>query len=304
MLKVVGVLLSMPSIVKNIRVLACCLSLILSISIPTPLVASAAQDSGSTGLEGRISAPPPSSPATISFPKAGAVFNEAVITVTGLCPSGTIVKVFKNNVFAGSAQCIKGSFSVQIDLFNGQNELIVRVYDDLDQAGPDSAVVTVNYNSPNNDLSSRISLTSNFAKRGASPGETLVWPLAIAGGSGPYAISVDWGDGSTQSILSQQFAGNFNVSHVYARPGIYTVIVRAVDKGGNVAFLQLVGVANGASGQQDSAGAGAGNSDANKKAQVKVVWWPLVVAIPLLILSFWLGSRHRMFVLKKKINEL
>lgn len=265
------------------------------------MVANAAQDSGSTGLEGRISAPPPTTAATISFPRPGTVVTDSVVTVTGLCPSGTIIKIFKNNVFAGSAPCVRGSFSVQIDLFSGQNDLIVRVYDDLDQAGPDSAVVTVNYSSPNNNVGSRVSLTSNFAKRGANPNETLIWPLAISGGDGPYAISVDWGDGSTPSILSQQFAGNFNITHVYSQPGVYTVIVRAVDKNGNIAFLQLVGVANGAS-SQDSAKDGA--SKDNKPATVKIVWWPLVLIIPLLIVAFWLGSKHKLFVLKKKINEL
>lgn len=294
-------LLPMQSIVRNLRTLACCLSLLLSMLIVSPLVVNAAQDSGSTGLEGRISAPAPSTPATISFPRSGTVVTDSVITVTGLCPSGTIIKIFKNNVFAGSAQCIRGSFSVQIDLFSGQNDLIVRVYDDLDQAGPDSAVVTVNYNSPNNSLSARVSLTSNFAKRGANPNETLVWPLAISGGDGPYAISVDWGDGSTPSIISQQFAGNFNITHVYAQPGVYTVIVRAVDKNGSVAFLQLVGVANGAL-SQDSAKDG--NTQDKKEAGIKIIWWPLLATIPLLIIAFWLGSKHKLFVLKKKINEL
>jgi len=291
----------MPSIVKNLKTLACCLSLLLSVLIVSPLVVNAAQDSGSTGLEGRISAPAPTTAATISFPRSGTVVTDSVITVTGLCPSGTIIKIFKNNVFAGSAQCIRGSFSVQIDLFSGQNDLIVRVYDDLDQAGPDSAVVTVNYNSPNNNVAARVSLTSNFAKRGANPNETLIWPLAISGGDGPYAISVDWGDGSTPSIISLQFAGNFNISHVYAQPGVYTVIVRAVDKNGSVAFLQLVGVANGASGQDSAKG---GVTQNNNTKNTKIIWWPLVGIIPLMLLAFWFGKRHQLFVLKKRIDQL
>lgn len=260
--------------------------------------------SGSIGVEGSVAGAPPSSPASITFPSNNTNSANSTITITGICPKGSLVKIFKNNVFAGSAQCTNGSFSIQIDLFNGQNEIVARVYNDLDQAGPDSNVIIVNYNNVNGIFGSRVTLTSNFAKRGAAVGQTLVWPLAISGGDGPYAISVDWGDGTPPDIISQTFAGNFNISHAYKQPGIYTVIVRAVDKGGNVAFLQLVGVANGASGQQDATGAGTGSADANKKSQVKVVWWPLVVAIPLLILSFWLGSRHRMFVLKKKINEL
>ena len=55
-----------------------------------------------------------------------------------------LVKLFKNNVFAGSVQCEDGSYSIKTDLFVGTNELVARVYDDLDQPGPDSNVLTVN----------------------------------------------------------------------------------------------------------------------------------------------------------------
>ncbi|MEK9196186.1 MAG: hypothetical protein AAB914_02345, partial [Patescibacteria group bacterium] len=165
------------------------------------------------------------------------------------------------------------------------------------------ATVTVSYNSPSNNIGARVALSSNFAKRGANPNQTLIWPLAISGGDGPYAISVDWGDGTTPDIISQTFAGNFNISHVYKQPGVYIVIVRAVDKNGNIAFLQLVGVANGALSQDNNAGKD-GESAKDKDAGIKIVWWPLLLTIPLLIMAFWLGSRHKLFVLKKKINEL
>ncbi len=58
--------------------------------------------------------------------------------MSGICPGDLLVKIFKNNVFAGSVQCKNGSYSIVIDLFSGQNELVARVYDALDQPGPDS----------------------------------------------------------------------------------------------------------------------------------------------------------------------
>ena len=67
------------------------------------------------------------------------------VTVTGLCPDGLLVKLFKNNVFAGSVDCTKGSYSLKIDLFTGQNDLVARVYDSLDQPGPDSSIVRVRF---------------------------------------------------------------------------------------------------------------------------------------------------------------
>ena len=83
--------------------------------------------SGSVGLTGTISAPPPTTGATISFPKTGDNFDKVPIKVTGICPDGLLVKVFKNNVFAGSVQCVGGNFSLQTDLFVGTNDLVARV---------------------------------------------------------------------------------------------------------------------------------------------------------------------------------
>jgi hypothetical protein len=65
-----------------------------------PINAFAATSSGSIGLEGKISAPPPTSSATITFPTNGSTSTEQSVTVTGVCPKGLLVKIFKNNVFS------------------------------------------------------------------------------------------------------------------------------------------------------------------------------------------------------------
>ncbi|MBA3758557.1 hypothetical protein H0X10_02920, partial [Candidatus Saccharibacteria bacterium] len=162
---------------KRLRVivlgLICC-SLGLAVTL-SPVAAQVENpQSGSVGIEGKLSAPPPTTGATISVPTNGQGFRTLPITVSGICQNDLLVKVFKNNVFAGSVVCKGGSYSIIIDLFNGQNELVARVYDALDQAGPDSNVVTVVYTDIRQGAASRVSLTSNFAKRGANPGQTLV----------------------------------------------------------------------------------------------------------------------------------
>lgn len=262
---------------------------------------SAAQQGGSVGLEGRISGNPPTQGATISFPLDGTTTTNTTVTVTGICPTGLLVKIFKNNVFAGAAMCVNGSFSIQIDLFSGRNELVARVYDDLDQAGPDSNVVVVTVPVNGINIPNRISLTSPFAKRGANPGQTLTWPITITGGNGPYAITIDWGDGKTPDILSQAFAGTFNISHIYDSPGVYTIIIRATDRDGNLAFLQIVGVANGPVGQ--SAGSQDGEGGGDVVIRNKILWIPSLLAIPLIASAFWLGRRHELSVLRKRLGR-
>lgn len=280
--------------------------LLLSVMLVLSLQANvyAAEESGSVGLEGRISAPPPSQAATISFPTNGTTSQQASITVTGTCQDGLLVKLFKNNVFAGAGQCVNGSFSIKIDLFSGLNELVARVYDDLDQAGPDSNKVNVTFPTAGFNTGSRVSLTSNFAKRGANPGEKLTWPIAISGGTGPYAISVDWGDGKPADIISQPFAGQFNIEHVYDQPGIYNVVVRATDKDGNIAFLQLVAVANGPLSQTSAEGQGNGGDAAGQAQQTtKILWQPAAVSLPLILATFFLGRRYEIFTLRKRLEQ-
>ncbi len=267
--------------------------------------ANAATDQGSIGLEGRISSPPPTQGATITVPRDGSTITTLPTTVSGLCPNGLLVKIYKNNVFAGSTQCNNGSFSIQIDLFSGRNELVARVYDDLDQAGPDSNTVVVTFPVGTGSIINRVSLTSAFAKRGANPGQTLTWPITLAGGNGPYAITVDWGDGKTADIISQAFPGTFNISHIYDNPGIYNIVIRATDKDGNLAFLQLVGVANGPTGQNNASGGSGDNKDGSgdAKVQTKVLWQPAAIAFPLIFASFWLGKRYELFVLRKRLEQ-
>ncbi len=190
---------------------------------------------------------------------------------------------------------------MQIDLFNGRNELVARVYDDLDQPGPDSNLVVVTFPFAGIVAPNRISLTSPFAKRGANPGENLAWPITISGGTTPYAITVDWGDGKTPDIISQPFAGNFNINHVYDSPGVYNIIIRATDKTGALAFLQLVGVANGPVGQNNSQGEN--GDDDSVITNTKILWQPAAIAIPLIAASFWLGTRYELLVLRKRLEN-
>lgn len=258
--------------------------------------------SGSVGLEGTITAPPPSVGATITTPGNGRVYTANPITVGGLCPQGTLVKVFSNNIFIGSAECVNGTFTLQVDLFSGINDLIVRVYDDLDQAGPDSNTVTVNFNDAQfSGFGGRVSLTSSYARIGANPGSTITWPIIISGGTAPYAITVDWGDGKPNTIKSLPFPGNFNVDHAYDKAGIYRIVVKATDLAGSTAYLQLVGVANGAVSSSSNT---AGSKDkVITITKVQILLWPSLVAIPLIITTFWIGRKYELLSLRKRIEN-
>lgn len=256
-------------------------------------------DSGSIGLEGKISTAPPKVGATITTPNNGAVFTALPVTISGLCPKGLLVKVFSNNVFIGAVDCVSGSYSIIADLFNGQNQLVARVYDALDQSGPDSNTVVVTYNSPKFEGNvEQLFLTSIFARRGAPPGSEILWPIILTGGVGPYAISVDWGDSSSPDLISQQFTGTFNIKHTYKTSGTYKVIVKATDSKGNVALLQLNAVGTGAVSKTDDS-----KDSSATVVRTVVIWWPLILMVPLIVAAFWLGKRSELYSLRKTLEK-
>jgi hypothetical protein len=260
--------------------------------------------SSATGLEGTIAGPPPSTPATISIPGNGQTVTSTPITVSGLCKTDLLVKIFSNNVFVGSTVCTSGSFSLKVDLFSGANDLIARVYDALDQAGPDSNVVRVTFNDAQfAQFGTRVTLTSIYARLGADPGKTLNWPLTLSGGLAPYAVSVDWGDGKPQTLLSKSFADTFDVTHIYDSAGVYNVVVKATDANGVSAFLQLVGVGTGQVSGKTGTGASGGNGTTTTTTKSQIVLIPLLLIIPLLAVAFWLGRRHELFTIRKRLEE-
>lgn len=258
---------------------------------------------GSTGLVATIPSPPPSQAATIAVPSAGQTFTNIPITVSGICPNNLLIKILANNVFVGSAPCINGSYSLKIDLFNGRNDIVAQDYDNLGQAGPASNPVTVYFQgSQFIKTGSQITITSNYAELGANPGQELDWPIVISGGTPPYAISTDWGDGQPSTLQSSAYAGQITIKHTYASSGIYQVTVTATDSNGATGFLQLVGVGNGqitASSKTTSNTTPRSNNSNNNG----MPWWvPLIVLITL-VPAFLLGSRHGKTVLLKKYQQ-
>jgi hypothetical protein len=283
--------------IKKIKKLLTLLFLAASILAPAGALAATSQQ-GSTGISGTVPSPPPKQGATIDVPRNGQSFSSLPITVSGLCPTGLLVEIYKNNVFAGSTQCNRGSYSLQIDLFDGQNDLVARVYDDLNQAGPDSNIVTVTFSSNISTGVPRITLTTQFAKRGADPRSILTWPVTLSGGTGPYAISVDWGDNTNPDLISRGAPGNIDLQHTYANSGVYKVTVKATDANGNSAFHQLVAIANGPVKQSGTA-----NGSNTLTVQTKVLLWPLIVLFILMVTAYWLGKRHQIEAIRNKLRK-
>jgi len=197
--------------------------------------------------------------------------------------------------------CENGSFSIQVSLYTGLNDLTAYQYDDLDQASPISNTVTVTFNNGTTGsvFSSPITLTSNYGRRAANPGATLTWPLILSGGTGPYAFSIDWGDGSQPELKSQALSGVVEISHTYKQAGLYRVTVKVTDANGQTAFLQLIAIANGTPKTVTSSTTNNGSTT----VITKVLWIPMVFLFLLVPLTYWIGRRSMLVSLHRRLEK-
>lgn len=259
-------------------------------------------ESGSVGLTGIMPGKPPTTAATIQKPANGQHFSTSPVTIAGTCPEDTLVEIFKNDIFAGSTICDeKGKYSLDVDLLIGQNIIVARVYDALNQAGPDSNQITVYYDAlpPQSDSltsfnfgGNQLLLNTDAVFRGTFPEQTLTVPLDVLGGTPPYAINVEWGD-ATNKVVPRNDNATFNIDHVYKKAGTFQVIFQATDAGGRVAFLTVAAIVNG---QPDPAAA---TTTPIASVNQLLVLWPLFTGAVAVVASFWLGEQREKQMLKK-----
>jgi len=288
-----GIALAVLLIVAAPIMLVSSVQAITAIPVPTPAT-------GTYGLEATKKQAPPATPPTISTPGSGGSYGTSPITVSGVCITGLIIQVYNNGVLAGSVMCANGSFTIQVSLFSGQNDLTAIQFDDLDQASPVSNMISVTFNNatPGLVFATQLTLTTSYGRRAANPGTQLTWPLVLSGGTGPYAFSIDWGDGTAPELKSQALSGNVTLAHTYKQSGLYRVTVKVTDANGQSAFIQLVALANGQPKASDAA-----KETNTKQVVTKVLWIPAAVCVLLLIPTYLVGRRSMLVSLRRKMEK-
>jgi hypothetical protein len=276
----------------------------LSLIAYTAAAQSPGPEAGSIGLTGIVPGDPPTVAATITSPADNQRFSTSPITFTGTCPENTLVELFKNDIFAGSTSCSEaGSFSLDIDLLFGENRIIARVYDALNQPGPDSNTITGYYDvlptqssalTPLDFGAAQLLLNTDAVFRGAFPGQEFSIPIDILGGTPPYAINIQWGD-TTNKVVPRSNNTTFNTGHTYQKPGVYQISIQATDAAGRVAFITVASIVNG----QPSV-AGTGTDTPSSTTNQLLVLWPLYTSAIGIVVSFWLGERREKQILRKR----
>ena len=247
---------------------------------------------------------PSSAPQINSIPDGKTFTTNDSLTVSGTCQNGMQVKIFKNEVLAGSTLCKSGAFSLPIDLFAGSNVVTARDYNADNIAGPESRPIIVklvaqdvqtNGKFLGTTVDSNLLLTSDAYYRGATAGKTISWLVTVSNGQAPYQISISWGDGKTEK-LQRSASGQFKVNHIYDKSaqdsGNYTVIIEAKDKLGQHALLQLVAVVPSVGTSSVGSTSGGANWFTSEVALQAVITTTLIV------LSFWIGERYELRLIK------
>jgi len=309
-----------------------------------------------------VDAPLLSEGATILSPVDGDTITNAPIVVSGTCPYQSYIKLYDNTLFSGTAWCTAGgTFQITTDLYSGTNSLLAQDYNITDQPGPASPAVTLTYTPPkspsqptggsSSSSSSTIKtsetetvipatrgttplvLTSDFHYQTFVENDVFVWTLDVEGGIPPYAITANWGDG-TSSAYNFNSDPQFQITHTYNKTGYYPIIVNSTDKVGNTRMLQLAalirlpGNANifnpvvgatacGLSGSSTKSGCttspSSGTTQPSSFSFNRIIksfkgwmWlaWSSYLIILLMIISFWLGEREEYYHIfrKKKLN--
>ncbi|MDL2341759.1 MAG: hypothetical protein QFB87_01625 [Patescibacteria group bacterium] len=333
-----------------LAMLLLCIGVLISSSTHSALAVTLT-DSASYVVTASLPGPAPATAATISAPTNNAHFKTATITVSGSCPLNTYVEISRNGVASGVALCsAAGDYSLQISLFNGANALQAQVYSQTDVPGPASPVVTVYFDPPlttnpnptgnpattgsgattpagnaantspavsNGTVSGApaepLVLKSQFRYLGHYTGQTTNYQFVVEGGTAPYALSIDWGDG-TQKQITVTANGAFAVSHTYQKAGgyhgSYRIKATVVDGAGNQAILQLLAIINDPPtvpfpGSTGSTGGGTYTDTIGQYIQGLLKYiWPTYGVTVLMLASFWLGEWRELKILRPRTRRI
>lgn len=257
--------------------------------------------------------PAPTVAPTIDQPANGSNFSNNLVLLSGTCLANLQVKVFKNNVFAGSTLCSTSStYEMQISLFEGKNDLIARIYDNLDQPGPDSNLVSVYYNPPAAPTQpitqkqqqaliqiSQFTISYDYSVNTAYERKTFKLPFQVIGGTGPYAVAIDWGDG-TSDIYQYDQAGSYAPEHTYKKSGNYVIKINGTDKSNQKAYLQTLVFVSGATSIT------AKILSPLSECKPDVLWPLATIALALLLTSlitYALAKHHGEMIELRKLKE-
>jgi len=211
-------------------------------------------------VSAKVPAIPPAEAPTIVYPTDETPVETGDVTIRGTCPVATppvVVAIYNGDQLIGSVQCADdGTYQIVASLSAGTHQLVAKVFSITGDAGSSSPVVTVQVQSVTRQHSSQY---TNGAGVSATPLSSLLrivprdifvtldgnhhvaWTGSIIGGEKPYKLTIDWGDGTVQTVdINDESEHTF--THTYQTAGMYGIRMTAVDAKGDTTQLQSTAI--------------------------------------------------------------
>jgi hypothetical protein len=171
---------------------------------------------------------------------------------------------------------------------------------------PPFTIHVISSNPPNAPIPSPYHLTSSYTYTQHLISQPVTYTIHPTGGRAPYAYTVDWGDGKSQTII-RQTGDDFTISHTYGWINALTatriIKVQGIDAAGQVGTLQLPAALRNPAYHSVIAGITKSGGLWGLFNDVRPwLWilWPGYVIIVLLVFSFWLGEREELIRITSK----
>jgi hypothetical protein len=259
--------------------------------------------------------PVPSQAATITSPVAGTV-HVAQQTVTRSCQAANppiVVSIWRDGSLLGSGVCTSGTYNIPIILAQGSNQLIAKTANVDGQYGPDSDTVVVALTQPvvvqplppsvqqPSSPEQQVTATNAGSLAGLvvatekpftllGSGKNATVQVVVKGGQEPYALRINWGDGSVE-MHSISLAGEYEYAHTYQNAKSYSAIMSVRDVRGAFSQYAHAVIATQPTALQSK-------ETASKQSQTSVdshavsIWTKLLYGFLLIFVLFFLLSSY------------
>lgn len=202
--------------------------------------------------------PAPTQPAVIDAQLNGLNTASNTVEIFGTCQAinpVAIVSIWRSGASIGSVNCeSNGTFRLTVGLVSGLNTLIARTSSISEAYGPDSSSLSITYtpaqpsspgsapqstspSTPNSNLSQsseaipgtnqlNIRTPSTFTLMDQK--NTVATQVEVNGGQNPYTITINWGDGVTETKVVNA-SGIYTFEHTFEKQGSYKAIAKVTD---------------------------------------------------------------------------
>lgn len=210
-------------------------------------------------LSATVPAPIPSGAPVFTSPASGSTTTSANVTFTGTCPvivPAVIVAIYRTSELLGSGVCnTGGEFSINATINIGPQTLIAQVVTITGQTGESSAPLIITYTPTTVIPGTPVPLP--VIKTPTTPptdsGQALVSPLQIhlerpvityraglattlrasfSGGTLPYSIAIQWGDGQ-KLVRTVDNHAVMDFTHIYGNINVKNLFVTVSDADGH-----------------------------------------------------------------------